>query len=35
MKILLTVSVVVAVLIGITKLRKRDDGDLWHQVTTR
>ncbi|WP_330251497.1 DLW-39 family protein [Nocardia sp. NBC_00565] len=35
MKILLTVGVVVVVLIGITKLRKRDDADLWHEVTTR
>ncbi|MET8773737.1 MULTISPECIES: DLW-39 family protein [Nocardia] len=35
MKILLTVGVVVAVLFGITKLRKRDEADLWHEVTTR
>ncbi|MEV0298413.1 DLW-39 family protein [Nocardia sp. NPDC050710] len=35
MKILLTVGVVVLVLFGITKLRKRDDADLWHEVTTR
>ncbi|MEV6428337.1 DLW-39 family protein [Nocardia sp. NPDC051463] len=35
MKLLLTFGVVVAVLIGITKLRKRDDADLWREVTTR
>ncbi|WP_212748746.1 DLW-39 family protein [Nocardia cyriacigeorgica] len=35
MKILLTLGVVVAVLIGITKLRQRNDDDLWHEVTTR
>ncbi len=35
MKILLTVGVVVAVLIGVTKLRKRDDADVWHAVTNR
>ncbi|MFQ6396926.1 DLW-39 family protein [Nocardia sp. KC 131] len=35
MKLLLTVGIVVAVLIGITKLRKRDDDDMWHEVTTR
>ncbi|WP_225725704.1 MULTISPECIES: DLW-39 family protein [Nocardia] len=35
MKILLTIGVVVAVLIGISKLRQRNDADLWHEVTTR
>ncbi|MFC4123953.1 DLW-39 family protein [Nocardia rhizosphaerae] len=35
MKIVLTVGIVIAVLIGITKFRKRDDADLWHEVTTR
>ncbi|MEU3009181.1 MULTISPECIES: DLW-39 family protein [Nocardia] len=35
MKIVLTVGVVIAVLIGITKFRKRDDADLWREVTTR
>ncbi|MFB7877138.1 MULTISPECIES: DLW-39 family protein [unclassified Nocardia] len=35
MKIVLTVGVVIAVLIGITKFRKRDDADLWKEVTTR
>ncbi len=35
MKILLTIGVAVLVVIGITKLRKREDADLWHQVTTR
>ncbi|RBO91673.1 DLW-39 family protein [Nocardia puris] len=35
MKILLTLGVAVAVLLGISKLRKRDDADLWHEVTTR
>lgn len=35
MKILLTLGAAVLVLIGITKLRKREDADLWHEVTTR
>ncbi|KAF0849538.1 MULTISPECIES: DLW-39 family protein [Actinomycetes] len=35
MKIVLTVGVVIAVLIGITKFRKRDEADLWREVTTR
>lgn len=35
MKIVLTVGVVIAVLIGISKLRKRDDAEVWHEVTTR
>lgn len=35
MKILLTIGVVVLLLVGITKLRKREDADLWHEVTTR
>lgn len=35
MKILLTIGVVVAVLIGISKLRQRNDADLWHEVTNR
>ncbi|MGW4364891.1 DLW-39 family protein [Nocardia takedensis] len=35
MKILLTAGVAILVLVGITKLRKRDDADLWHEVTTR
>ncbi|WP_217697468.1 DLW-39 family protein [Nocardia donostiensis] len=35
MKILLTIGVVVAVLVGINKLRQRNDADLWHEVTTR
>ncbi len=35
MKILLTIGVAVLVLVGITKLRKREDADLWHEVTTR
>lgn len=34
MKLLLTVGVVVLVLFGISKLRRRSD-DTWHQVTTR
>jgi len=33
MKIILTVGVVLAVLIGITKLRKREEADHWHEVT--
>ncbi|CAM4383391.1 DLW-39 family protein [Nocardia ninae] len=35
MKFLVTVGAVVAVLIGISKLRQRTDADLWHEVTTR
>lgn len=35
MKILLTIGVAVLVLVGITKLRKRADTDLWHKVTSR
>ncbi|MFG1790761.1 DLW-39 family protein [Nocardia altamirensis] len=35
MKFLITVGAVVAVLIGISKLRQRNDADLWHEVTTR
>ncbi|WP_228538854.1 DLW-39 family protein [Nocardia sp. XZ_19_385] len=35
MKLLLTVGIAVVVLIGISKLRKRDDADLWHEVTSR
>ena len=35
MKYVLTIGIVAAVLIGISKLRQRDDADLWHEVTTR
>ncbi|WP_459548694.1 DLW-39 family protein [Nocardia sp. X0981] len=35
MKYVLTIGIVAAVLIGINKLRRRDDADLWHEVTTR
>lgn len=35
MKYVLTIGIVAAVLVGISKLRKRDDADLWHEVTTR
>ncbi len=35
MKILLTAGVVVLVLFGISKLRRRGDADMWHEVTTR
>ncbi|MEU4315206.1 MULTISPECIES: DLW-39 family protein [unclassified Nocardia] len=35
MKYVLTIGIVAAVLIGINKLRQRDDADLWHEVTTR
>ncbi|MFC3963782.1 MULTISPECIES: DLW-39 family protein [Nocardia] len=35
MKLLLTVGIVAAVLLAITKLRKRDEADLWHEVTSR
>ncbi|MFB8276372.1 MULTISPECIES: DLW-39 family protein [Nocardia] len=35
MKFLVTVGAVVAVLIGISKLRQRNDADMWHEVTTR
>ncbi len=34
MKYVLTIGIVAAVLIGISKLRRRDE-DLWHEVTTR
>lgn len=35
MKILVVVGAVIAVLVGISKLRKRGDADMWHEVTTR
>ncbi|MFC9893242.1 DLW-39 family protein [Nocardia sp. NPDC127579] len=35
MKLLLTVGIAVAVLVGISKLRKRDDNDMWQEVTNR
>jgi len=35
MKILLTAGVVVAVLVGAAKFRKRKDADLWQEVTAR
>ncbi|MEU7221395.1 MULTISPECIES: DLW-39 family protein [Nocardia] len=35
MKFLITAGAVIAVLIGISKLRQRNDADLWHEVTTR
>lgn len=35
MKYVLTIGLVAAVFIGISKLRQRDDADLWHEVTTR
>ncbi|MBF6075404.1 hypothetical protein IU498_12310 [Nocardia beijingensis] len=35
MKLLLTAGVVVLVLFGISKLRRRSDADMWHEVTTR
>lgn len=35
MKILLTIGVVAAVVFAVTKVRKRDESDLWHEVTTR
>ncbi len=35
MKYVLTIGIVAAVLIGISKLRKRDEADMWHEVTTR
>ncbi|MFI5714891.1 DLW-39 family protein [Nocardia sp. NPDC051750] len=35
MKYVLTIGIVAAVLIGISKLRRRDEADLWHEVTTR
>ncbi|AFT97973.1 MULTISPECIES: DLW-39 family protein [Nocardia] len=35
MKILVVVGAVVAVLVGISKLRRRSDADMWHEVTTR
>ncbi len=35
MKYVLTIGIIAAVLIGISKLRKRDEADMWHEVTTR
>jgi hypothetical protein len=35
MKFLLTAGVVVLVLFGISKLRRRGDADMWHEVTSR
>lgn len=35
MKRVLIIAAVLAVLIGVTKLRRRGDADLWHEVTTR
>ncbi|WP_228565900.1 DLW-39 family protein [Nocardia sp. SYP-A9097] len=35
MKFLLMVGVIAAVVFGISKLRQRNDADLWHEVTTR
>jgi hypothetical protein len=35
MKYVLTIGIVAVVLIGISKLRRRDEADLWHEVTTR
>ncbi len=35
MKYVLTIGIIAAVLVGISKLRKRDDADMWHEVTTR
>ncbi|SUA74717.1 Uncharacterised protein [Nocardia otitidiscaviarum] len=35
MKFLLTIGLVAAVIFGISKLRQRNDADLWHEVTTR
>ncbi|MBB5913769.1 hypothetical protein BJY24_002636 [Nocardia transvalensis] len=35
MKILLTVGVVAAVIVAVTKFKQRGDADLWHEVTTR
>ncbi|WP_210741223.1 DLW-39 family protein [Nocardia veterana] len=35
MKLLLTIGVVAAVVFAVTKVRKRNDADLWHEVTTR
>ncbi len=35
MKYVLTIGIIAAVLIGISKLRKRDEADTWHEVTTR
>lgn len=35
MKFFLTIGLVAAVIFGISKLRQRNDADLWHEVTTR
>ncbi|AHH14837.1 DLW-39 family protein [Nocardia nova] len=35
MKLLLTIGVLAAVVFAVTKVRKRNDEDLWHEVTAR
>ncbi len=35
MKLLCTAGVVVLVLFGISKLRRRSEADMWHEVTSR
>ncbi len=35
MKFVLTIVAIAAVAFGISKLRQRNDADLWHEVTTR
>ncbi|APA94722.1 hypothetical protein NS506_00642 [Nocardia seriolae] len=35
MKFVLTLVLVAAVVFGISKLRQRNDADLWYEVTTR
>ena len=35
MKLVLSVGVVVAVVVAISRFRQRGDADVWHAVTTR
>jgi hypothetical protein len=35
MKVILTIGVLAAVLFAITKVRRRSEPDVWHEVTTR
>jgi hypothetical protein len=35
MKFLLTLGVIVAVIVAVSRFRQRNDADVWHEVTTR
>jgi hypothetical protein len=35
MKLLLTIGAIAAVVFAVTKVRKRSEADLWHEVTAR